>query len=87
LIGQLARWCLVEVVDERVVVDGRLRLVGREEVRRGAAPRDGALERGRLDAHVDDAEERRRRCLVRASGVTSEMVRETEPAFRLAVWD
>ena len=78
---------LVEIVDERVVVDGRLRLVGGEEVRRGAALRDGAVERGRLDDQVDDAEERRRRCLVRASGVTSEMVGETEPAFRLAGWD
>jgi len=36
LLSQLARRRLVEVVDERVVVDGGLRLVGREEVRRGA---------------------------------------------------
>jgi hypothetical protein len=49
LLGQLARRRLVEIVDECVVVDGRLRLVGGEEVRRGAALRDGAVERGRLD--------------------------------------
>jgi hypothetical protein len=61
LLGQLARRRLVEIVDERVVVDGRLRLVGREEVRRGAALRDGAVERGRLDDQVDDTEIRRRR--------------------------
>jgi len=36
LLGQLARRRLVEVVDERVVVDGGLRLVGRE--RFAAAP-------------------------------------------------
>ena len=81
MLGQLARRRLVEIVDECVVVDGRLRLVGGEEVRRGA------VECGRLDDQVDDAEERRRRWLVRASGVTSEMVGETEPAFRLTVWD
>jgi ribosome-associated protein YbcJ (S4-like RNA binding protein) len=87
VLGQLARRRLVEIVDEPVVVDGRLRVVGSEEVRRGAALCHGAVERGRLDDQVDDAEERRRRCLVRASGVISEMVAETEPAFRLAVWD
>jgi len=61
LLGQLARRRLVEVVEECVVVDGRFRPVGGEEVRRGAALRDGAVERGRFDDQVDDAEERRRR--------------------------
>jgi len=60
LLGQLARRRLVEVVEECVVVDGRFRPVG-GEVRRGAALRDGAVERGRFDDQVDDAEERRRR--------------------------
>jgi len=60
------------------------RLVGGEEVRRGAAFRDDAVERGRFDDQVDDAEERRRRRLVRAGVFTSEMVGETEPAFRLS---
>jgi len=35
LLDQLARRRLVEIVDEGVVVDGRLRLVGGEKVRRG----------------------------------------------------
>jgi hypothetical protein len=61
LLGQLARRRLVEIVDERVVVDGRLRLVGREEVRPGTALCDGPVERGRLDDQVDDTEIRRRR--------------------------
>ena len=87
MLGQLARRRLVEIIDERVVVDGRLRLVGRKEARRGAALCDGAVERGRLDDQVDDTEDRRRRCLVRAGGATSEIVGETEPAFRLAGWD
>jgi len=87
LLDQLARRRLVEIVDEGVVVDGRLRLVGGEKVRRGTTLCDGAVERGRLDDQVDDTEERRRRCLVRACGATPEMVGETEPAFRLAVWD
>ena len=87
MLGQLARRRLVEIVDEHVVVDGRVRLVGSKEGRRGAALRHGAVERGRLDDQADDAEDRRRRCLVRASGVTTEMVSETKPAFRLPVWD
>ena len=87
MLGQLARRLLVKIIDERVVVDGRNRSVVNEEGRRGAALRDGAVERGRLDDQVDDAEKRRRRCLVRARGVTIEMVRETEPAFRLPVRD
>jgi len=62
LLGQLARRRLVEVVEECVVVDGRFRPVGGEErFARGAALRDGAVERGRFDDQVDDAEERRRR--------------------------
>jgi hypothetical protein len=61
LLGQLARRRLVEIVDECVPVDGRLRLVGSKEVRRGAALCQGAVERGRFDDQVDDAEDRRRR--------------------------
>jgi hypothetical protein len=83
-ISQLARRRFVEIVAQRVVVDGGLSVVGREEVDGGLTFRDGAVERGRFNDKMDDAEERRICRFVRPDGFVPEMIRETASALRLA---
>jgi hypothetical protein len=83
LLGQLARRRFVEIVDERGGIDGRLRVVGREECRCGCPSRDSVIVRPRFDEEMDHATERLLGTRSTRFCCDVESVFVTEPAFSL----